>query len=155
MAEISLQDKYAPHGVCFGCGPRNKNGLRLKSFPDGDAVAAVWKPKPHHVAFGNYGNGGIISVLMDCHGNWAATYALMRSRGLSFAPGTVTSEYTVKFLKPSPVNRLWHLTARATKAEGDKVEEAGELAVDGEVTAKMTGLFIAVRELHPAFYRWH
>jgi len=151
----SLQDEYAPNGVCFGCGPKNRYGLKLKSVPLGDSVVAEWKPKPHHIAFGKFGSGGIISVLMDCQGNWAATYALMKSRDLSSPPGTVTSEYTVKFLRPSPIDKKWQLSARATKVEGDRVNVSGELKVDGTVTATMTGLFVAVNESHPAFYRWH
>lgn len=151
----SLQDRYAPHGVCFGCGPKNRHGLRLKSVPYGDAVVADWKPKPHHVAFGNFGNGGIISVLMDCQGNWAAAFALMKRRHLRTPPGTVTSEYTVKFLRPSPIDGKWRLSARATKVDGDGVHVSGDLKVDGAVTATMTGLFVAVKESHPAFYRWH
>jgi len=151
----SLQDKYAPNGVCFGCGPKNKHGLRLKSVPSGDSVVADWRPKPYHIAFGNFGNGGIVSVLMDCHGNWAAAYALMNSRSLSSPPGTVTSEYTVKFLRPSPIDKPWQLSARATKVEGDRVNVSGELKVDGILTATMTGLFVAVKKSHPAFYRWH
>lgn len=151
----SLQDRYAPHGVCFGCGPKNRHGLRLKSVPYGDAVVADWKPKPHHVAFGNFGNGGIISVLMDCQGNWAAAFALMKRRHLRTPPGTVTSEYTVKFLRPSPIDGKWRLSARVTKFDGDGVHVSGDLKVDGAVTATMTGLFVAVKESHPAFYRWH
>ncbi len=151
----SLQDKYAPHGVCFGCGPKNKHGLRLKSVPLGDSVIADWKPKPHHVAFGKFGSGGIISVLMDCHGNWAAAYTLMKSKNLLSPPGTVTSEYTVKFLRPSPIDRKWHLSAWPARVQGDRVNVSGELKVDGVVTATMTGLFVAVKESHPAFYRWH
>ncbi|MDG6902306.1 MAG: PaaI family thioesterase [Nitrososphaerota archaeon] len=150
----SLQDRYAPNGVCFGCGPKNGGGLRLKSFPDGDSVVADWTPGKDHVAFGNFGSGGIISVLLDCHGNWAATHALMRSRGLSSAPGTVTAQYTVRFLKPSAIDNSWHLTARATKIEGDKVSVSGELTVGGAVTATMEGTFVAVKKGHPAYYRW-
>lgn len=151
----NLQDRYAPNGVCFGCGPKNSRGLHLKSVPSGNAVVAEWQPKPHHVAFGNFGSGGIISVLMDCQGNWAATYALMKSRGMPSPPGTVTSEYTVKFLRPSPVDRKWHLRASASRIEGDRVHVSGELKVDGQVTATMKGIFVAVKESHPAFYRWH
>ena len=29
----SLQDRFAPHNACFGCGPANAKGLRLKSIP--------------------------------------------------------------------------------------------------------------------------
>jgi len=151
----SLQDRYAPNGECFGCGPKNRDGLYLKSIPAGDTLVADWTPKRQHVAFGNFGSGGIISVLMDCHGNWTATYALMKARGLSSAPGTVTAEYTVKFLKPSPIDKKWRLTAWATKIEGNKVNVSGELKVDGDTTATMNGTFVAVKEGHPAFYRWH
>jgi acyl-coenzyme A thioesterase PaaI-like protein len=150
----NLQDKYAPNSVCFGCGPKNASGLRLKSVPSGDGVVAEWTPRREHVAFANFGSGGIISVLMDCHGNWAATYALMRAKGLESPPGTVTAEYTVKFLKPSPIDAKWTLSARATRLEGDRAWVSGELKVGGEVTATMEGLFVAVKESHPAYHRW-
>ena len=117
-------------------------------------MVAHWKPRKEHVAFANFGNGGIISVLMDCQGNWASTYSLMKSRGLPTPPGTVTAEYTVRFLKPSPIDQEWQLRAWATKMEGDRVNASGELEVGGALTATMTGLFIAVRESHPAFHRW-
>jgi len=150
----SLQARYAPNSVCFGCGPKNTQGLRLKSMPSGDGVVSDWKPKPHHVAFGNFGSGGIISVLMDCQGNWAATYALIRAKRMPSAPGTVTSEYTVRFLRPSPIDKQWQISAWATGIDGDKVSVSGELKVDGVVTARMNGLFVAVKETHPAFHRW-
>jgi acyl-coenzyme A thioesterase PaaI-like protein len=117
-------------------------------------VVADWTPRKEHTAFEGYGSGGIISVLMDCHGNWAAAYALMKARMLPAPPGTVTAEYTVRFLKPSPIDKPWHLAARATKVEGDRAYVSGELEVGGAVTATMTGLFVAVREGHPAFGRW-
>jgi len=150
-----LQDIYAPNGVCFGCGPMNPDGLHLKSYPSGGSVVADWKPGKNHIAFGNFGSGGIISVLMDCHGNWAATYALMKARRLPAPPGTVTAEYTVRFLKPSPIDEPWRLEARATSIDGDKVSVSGELEVGSVTTASMKGLFVAVGESHPAFYRWH
>lgn len=149
-----LQDKYAPSSVCFGCGPKNRQGLKLKSIPLGDAVIADWTPKKEHVAFGDFGSGGVISALMDCNGNWAATYALMKARGLSSPPGSVTAEYAVRFRKPTPLARTWRLTSWATRMEGDKVNVSGELSVGGVVTATMTGLFVAVGEGHPAFDRW-
>ncbi len=150
----SLQDRYAPNSVCFGCGPKNEAGLKLKSVPSGESVTAEWTPRREHVAFGEFGSGGIISVLMDCHGNWAATYALMKAKGLPTPPGTVTAEYTVRFLRPSSIGSVWRLSARATKIEGDKAWVSGELTVGSEITATMNGLFVAVKESHPAFHRW-
>jgi acyl-coenzyme A thioesterase PaaI-like protein len=153
MAE-NLQDKYAPNSICFGCGPKNTAGLHLKSSPEGDALVSDWSPRKEHVAFGNYGSGGIISVLMDCHGNWTAAYSLMKARGLDAPPGTVTAEYTMKFLKPSPIDQVWQLRARATRLDGDRVDVTGELKVGGGTTATMAGTFVAVKEGHPAYYRW-
>jgi acyl-coenzyme A thioesterase PaaI-like protein len=150
----SLQDQYAPNGKCFRCGPRNTKGLRLKTFPNDDGIVADWKPEPEHVSFGRFGSGGIISVLLDCSGNWASAYALMKGGGLSSPPGTVTAEYTVKFLKPTPVDQIWNVVARATKINGSRVKASGELKTSGEVTATMKGLFVAVSQTHPAFRRW-
>ena len=133
----------------------NRHGLQLKSVAEGDAVVADWKPRQEHVAFGNFGSGGIISVLMDCHGNWAAAFALMKTRDLATPPGTVTAEYTMRFLKPSPIDERWQLRAWATKVDGDRVNAMGELRVGGVVTSAMSGLFVAVKESHPAFHRWH
>ena len=39
----SIQETYAPDLACFGCGPQNEKGLRIRSFPadDGDEDLAV------------------------------------------------------------------------------------------------------------------
>jgi hypothetical protein len=39
----SLQERYAPSNACFGCGPANPQGLRIRSFEEGDAVVAHWR----------------------------------------------------------------------------------------------------------------
>jgi acyl-coenzyme A thioesterase PaaI-like protein len=150
----NLQDKYAPNSICFGCGPRNPQGLHIKTVPEGDALVADWTPKPHHVAFSDFASGGIISVLLDCLGNWTAAFALMNTRGLSRPPGTVTAEYTVRFLKPTPMGNRLHLKAWPTKMDGERVSVEGEVEANGQKTASMKGLFVAVKEGHPAFHRW-
>src|ERR671927_242120 len=99
----SLQERYAPKGMCFGCGPLNDKGLRIRSIaPDtpgdagGDAVVCDWTPEPHHLAFPGMVNGGICGALLDCHSNWTAAYHLMKAAGASELPCTVTSEFDVK-----------------------------------------------------------
>jgi acyl-coenzyme A thioesterase PaaI-like protein len=149
-----LQDKYSPNAVCFGCGPSNPKGLHIKSRPDGDTLVADWTPEPHHTAFSKFTNGGIISVLLDCHGNMTAAYSLMKSRGLGSPPGTVTAELSVKFLKPTPLRSTLHLRAWVTKIEGDRVSVEGSVEAEGVQTVSMRGLFVAVKEGHPAFDKW-
>jgi len=48
--KASLQDQWVPDSTCFGCGPANPNGLRLRSFPLDGGVVAEWHPEPHHNA---------------------------------------------------------------------------------------------------------
>ena len=60
-----LQDRYAPNSECFGCGPANPQGLRIKSRVDGDRVVADWTPAAHLQAFDGYVSGGFLGVLFD------------------------------------------------------------------------------------------
>lgn len=150
----SLQDRYSPKAVCYGCGPSNPEGLHIKSRPEGDRLVADWDPLPKHTAFAGVTSGGIIAMLMDCHGNMTAAYFLMKARGLDAPPGTVTAELTVRYLKPSPLGKTLHISARCAGIEGDKVRVEGNIEVDGVKTAAMTGLYVAVREGHPGYHKW-
>ncbi len=69
MTDISLQEKYAPKGICFGCGCKNKEGLQIKSYVKHDLIISSWLPKQHHEAFPGVLNGGIIGSILDCHSN--------------------------------------------------------------------------------------
>ena len=81
----SVQERFAPQNICFGCGPANAKGLRIRSFEEGDHLVATWTPEAHHQAFPGVLNGGIVGALLDCHSNWAATMALMRAQGAGHA----------------------------------------------------------------------
>ncbi len=150
----SLQDRYAPANACFGCGPSNPQGLQLKSLLDGELVVAEWMPAKHHEAFENVLCGGIIGTLLDCHSNWTAAYQLMQSQGLDSPPCTVTAEYAIKLKRPTPTDGLVQLRARVVSVEGDRAEIEATLEAGGKLTATCTGLFVAVREGHPAYHRW-
>jgi len=154
----SLQDTYAPQNRCFGCGPANEQGLRLKSFAVGDTAAGGtvvcdWQASKHHEAFAGVLNGGICGCLLDCHGNWTAAYHLMTSQGLPELPSTVTAEFHVKLRRPTPLTTL-HLVARPVETAGDKVTVEATLEAQGKVCATCRGVFVAVKEGHPAYHRW-
>ena len=68
---ISVQDKYAQNSICFGCGPANEKGLQIKSFRTENGLKMEFETKDEHQAFPGIINGGIISTLLDCHGNWS------------------------------------------------------------------------------------
>ncbi len=152
---LALQDRYAPASICFGCGPANARGLRIKSRVEGDAVVADWQGEPYHEAFEGMLNGGIIGSLLDCHCNWTAAHHLMVRSGASEPPCTVTAEYHIKLLRPTPSGGPVHLVARVTDASDRRANVHGELFdAAGELCATCDGVFVAVREGHPAWHRW-
>ena len=154
MTEPGLQDRFAPANRCFGCGPANEQGLRLKSHPEGDEVVCTWMPERHHEAFEGMLNGGICGVLLDCHSNWTAAWHLMQRNGLEAPPCTVTAEFHVKLLHPTPTDEPVHLRARVVESSPKKAIVEATLSSHGQVTATCRGVFVAVREGHPAYHRW-
>ena len=152
--EQSLQDRYAPSTRCFGCGPANPEGLRIKSFVRGDEVVARWMPASHHEAFDGVLNGGIIGALFDCHCNWTAAHHLMEASGADKPPCTVTAEYRVVLKRPTPSTGPVTVRARVVEAGADRAVVEGTLEAAGLVTATCRGVFVAVQEGHPAFHRW-
>jgi acyl-coenzyme A thioesterase PaaI-like protein len=155
--KTSLQDRYAPSNRCFGCGPANDKGLRIKSIapedPDGEVVC-TWSPEPHHEAFTGMLNGGIIGALLDCHSNWTAAWHLMNRRGETEPPCTVTADFHVKLTAPTPSTEPVSLRARVVESTDRKAIVDAELLSGDTVNATCRGTFVAVREGHPAYHRW-
>jgi acyl-coenzyme A thioesterase PaaI-like protein len=153
--EVSLQDRFAPDSVCFGCGPNNDKGLRVRSFAESDeACVARWHPQAHHLAFAGVLNGGICGAVLDCHSNWTAAWHLMRRANASVPPCTVTAEFAVKLLRPTPVDVELVLRASIVSATSNRATVDAFIEANGVVTATCRGLFAAVRDGHPAYHRW-
>ena len=154
MNATSLQEKYAPQNSCWGCGPANPEGLRIRSFPKDGEVIAEWKPQTKYEAFPGVLNGGIIGTLLDCHCNWTAAYNLMKSAGEDHPPCTVTAEYAIKLLRPTPSNGPVYLSAKIAELTDDRATVEGTLSAAGKVCATCRGVFVAVKKGHPAYHRW-
>src|SRR5262245_25867669 len=157
LTGASLQERYAPFGACFGCGPANPDGLHVRSFPSADdpsTLVAEFRPEQVHEAFDGVLNGGIIGTLLDCHSNWTATYHLMNRRGADRPPTTVTLEYAVRFRRPTPSDGPVRLSARVVESSEDRATVEATLQAHGEVTATSRGTFVAVKPDHPAYDRW-
>jgi len=151
----SLQQRYAPGGRCFGCGPRNLAGLRIQSFeqPDG-SVVTEWQARPEHEAFDGFVNGGILGTLIDCHSNWTGIAALPRRSPADDAPSTVTAELTIRYRRPTPSNRPIRLVGRAVELGDRQVVVETTVESGGQVTATGRATFVVVGPGHPAFGRW-
>jgi acyl-coenzyme A thioesterase PaaI-like protein len=153
----SLQERYAPAGRCFGCGPANAKGLRIRSFAKDDAADAVlvcdWTPETHHEAFENVLNGGIIGTLLDCHMNWTTIFHLMKKGGLDHAPCCVTAEFKVVLKRPTPLGPV-HIEAHVVSSTDDRATVEATMTAGGKITALGAGTFVAVKPDHPAYHRW-
>ncbi|HET7746641.1 MAG TPA: PaaI family thioesterase [Vicinamibacteria bacterium] len=150
----SLQERYAPANACFGCGPANPRGLHVRSHVEGDEVVAEWSAEPHHEAFPGVLNGGIIGALLDCHSNWAAAHHLMKAAAAETPPCTVTAEYAIKLLRPTPSTARLRLRARVVDSSADRATVEAALEAGDKVCATCRGVFVAVRPGHPAYHRW-
>jgi acyl-coenzyme A thioesterase PaaI-like protein len=150
----SLQETYAPDGICFGCGVKNEKGLRIRSFLNGEEATCEWHAELHHQAFPGMLNGGIVGALLDCQSNWTAAHFLMKKTGKTTPDCTVTANYSIKLLRPTPFDATIYLKARVVESTEDRATVEAELIANDKVCATCRGLFVAVGEGHPAYHRW-
>ena len=153
----SLQETYAPHARCFGCGPANDKGLRIRSFPLGEAadahVVCDFVPEKHHEAFEDVLNGGIIATVLDCHMNWTTIFHLLTKQGLDHAPACVTAEFKIVLKRPTPLGPV-HVDAHVVSSSDDRATIEATMTAGGKITALGSGTFVAVKPGHPAYHRW-
>jgi acyl-coenzyme A thioesterase PaaI-like protein len=154
MTGPSVQERYAPKNECFGCGPANAQGLRIRSFEEGDELVCDFTAAPHHLAFPGVLNGGICGALLDCHSNWTAAMHLMRASGADAPPCTVTADFHVTLKRPTPIAETLHLRAKVVESGQDRAVVEATMTAGGKVTATCRGTFVAVKPGHPAYHRW-
>ena len=148
IGEMSMQEKYAPNSICFGCGPANKKGLKIKSYRNGEGLKMEFQTSEEHQAFPGIINGGIIGTLLDCHGNWVAAIALMDEEGLEMPPCTVTASYSIKLRRPTPANSKLSIKGKVLEIKGKMVNVELEMKAGEKICATGEGTFVAIEEGH-------
>jgi acyl-coenzyme A thioesterase PaaI-like protein len=147
MEQRAFQDDMLDNS-CYGCGPINENGLRIKSYWDGDESICTFTPRPYHTAGPkHFVNGGLISTLIDCHCVCTAiAYAYRKeNRAIGSDPRIwcVTASLKVNYLKPTPINKPVFLRARINDTGEKKTIVSCSLSSDGVECAR--GEVVAVR----------
>ena len=135
---LSIQQRLYPQTGCFGCGPVNMKGLRLRSYAEDGLVVATFVPSPEHDNGLGYLNGGIISTLLDCH-SAAAVLLEAEEHGWRARPGTVmpfvTAGLDVRFLHPAPLYEAVDLRAAVLRASEQEITADVQLVADGTTRA--------------------
>ena len=145
MTPIAFQD-LIPDNHCFGCGPHNQSGLRIKSFWDGETAICTYQPKSHQTAGPlGYLNGGIIATLIDCHSVCTAIVDAYRreQRHIGSDPNIwyATGQLNVRYLKPTLISAPARLSAKIIEAASKKtllhctLSSAGQQCVEAEIVA--------------------
>lgn len=145
MTSQALQDQWWPTMTCFGCGPANERGLRLKSYAQLDGtVVATFTPWLEHDNGGGFLNGGIIATLLDCH-SAAAVHYTAYARGWGSAPGQdlayVTAGIEVRYRRPAPLTDAVTLVAETLSASEDEITAGVRLEWEGKVRAEAEALW--------------
>lgn len=141
-----FQDQIAGNH-CYGCGPDNPQGLRIKSaWGDGDEALCHFQPEAHHcAATSKFLNGGVIATIIDCHAVCTAIAHAYRRDGRPIGSGAAiwfaTAQMDLQYRRPVAVSVPLLLVARVS-GEEDKsctlnvsLHSADKLCVEAQVEA--------------------
>ena len=132
--ELAVQEAYTPDSQCFGCGPAAPDGLGLRSFRDQGGLVARTTIDHKYQAFPGIVNGGVVSALFDCHGNWTAAVALMDRSCLPRPPLTLTAELLVNFREPTPPGVPLILRSTVARVRESASAGSGKASVQVDLT---------------------
>lgn len=137
----ALQEQWFPDGLCFGCGPANPNGFRLRSFRADSGVVAEWQPEAHHQAGIPVVAGGVLGTLLDCHTGAAVLMTVGDRDGkVPYVDGDpwVTLTYRIDMIRPTMVDHLIELRAWVDELDEARALARGEVLGPDGVTASIT-----------------
>jgi len=148
MEKKAFQEQYPEiYSYCYGCGTSNPQGLRIKSYWEGDESICKFTPRPYHTAFPGFVYGGLLASIIDCHGTGTAAAAAYRAEGRemdSIPPlRFVTASLHVDYIKPTPIDTELVLKGRVKEIKGKKVIIAIDLYAKNEICVK--GEIVAVQ----------
>src|SRR5579864_1066573 len=123
---------------CFACGRNNPQGMRLKFSYDEARGRFVCRFRlgKRYTGPPGHAHGGIIATLLD-----EAMGKVNKLRNVI----ALTSQITVDYLKPVPLNQPLRVESREVRVSGRRhINMAEILNAKNEILARSRGLFIAI-----------
>ncbi|MCP4640574.1 MAG: PaaI family thioesterase, partial [bacterium] len=132
---------------CYGCGRLNEQGLKVKSYWDGEETVATFQPEPYHMAVPGYVYGGLLASIIDCHCTGTAAAAMYRAeqRAMDTAPPIrcATASLHVDYVRPTPLDVPLEIRGTVKEIRGRKVVVSATVSVDGKICVR--GEVVAVQ----------
>jgi len=131
--------KQLPHRDdhhCFGCGPANPSGLRMKFFTDDTSVFSWLKVPGHLIGWDNLIHGGVLSTMLDEIMSWSAIYLLKKM--------VLTKSITVDFIKPVYVGAELKVEGNIFEKQSrrEAVMQGRIYNKEGVLCAKSKGIYV-------------
>ena len=141
MNRKAFQDYYPDElNHCYGCGRLNEQGLKLKSYWDGEETVAVFTPRPYHIAIPGFVYGGLIASIIDCHSTGTAAAAAYQAEGREMGSEPpvrfVTASLHVEYIRPTPLGVPLEVRGKIKEVKGRKVVVSATVSAGGEICAK-------------------
>jgi uncharacterized protein (TIGR00369 family) len=127
-----------PLNHCFGCGPDNPDGLKLKFAPgeDGRSFICRFRLSSRYVGPPGHAHGGIIATILD--------EAMGKVNKLRHVVA-LTREMKVEYLRPVPLGESLIAEGREKYVRGREHINVAEIRNEaGLVLARSRGKFIAI-----------
>jgi acyl-coenzyme A thioesterase PaaI-like protein len=125
--------------MCFACGDQQPDGLHLKvTAGEGVSVSAEFEVGTGHQGAPGLIHGGMLTLAFD---------EVIGSVQQLLRTPAVTGRLETDFLRPIPVGRTVHISARCVGVRGRKLYHVAEGrldAPDGELVARAAALFVQV-----------
>lgn len=131
---VSRQQK----NFCFACGKNNPEGMRLRFSYDERSKRFIsrFRLGRRYTGPPGHAHGGVIATILD---------EAMGKVNKLHQVVALTSEITVQYLKPVPLNRSLRVEARGVSVRGRRHINAAEILNQrDEVLASSRGTFIAI-----------
>jgi len=116
----ALNEELLKGNTCFGCGPNNPDGLRIRIFRDPASMSRLlgtYRPRQTQTGFPQIVHGGLQFTALDCMAGWAVL--ILRQPGKMMP---LTKSATTRYLKPACLGADLALSAEVIR-EGTSSRE--------------------------------
>lgn len=123
------------HNTCFGCGPANDHGLKMKFFGNDEMIYSDITVPDYLLGWNGVVHGGILSTMLDEVMGWSAIYLLKKF--------ILTKNMTVNYYRPVFVGETLHIEGRIKEKINEKeVSMTGRIYNSkNELCVTSTGIF--------------